>query len=53
MRMLNPAANYVSKYSRLWRLLRNGEDVTNWVAVNKWSDEGIHFYGQAFKEWNQ
>lgn len=51
LRMLNPVSNYISKYSKLWKLLQNGVDVTSWLAVNKWADDGIPFPGKAYQEW--
>lgn len=50
-RMLNPVANYVGTYTRLWKLLDDGMSVHTWKVLNKWVNDGINFPGEAYRQW--
>jgi polyhydroxyalkanoate synthase subunit PhaC len=51
-KMLNPLANYVGTYLKLWERLGDPKfDVKAWQAMNRWVNEGTPFPGAAYYEW--
>jgi polyhydroxyalkanoate synthase subunit PhaC len=51
-KMLNPMANYVGSYLKLWEKLGDPKfDVKAWQAMNRWVNEGTPFPGAAYYEW--
>lgn len=51
-KLLNPIANWVSTYTRLWERLEDPAfDVGAWQAMNRWVNEGVPFPGAAFRQW--
>jgi polyhydroxyalkanoate synthase len=51
-KLLNPLANYVGTYRRLWDRLGDPTfDVEGWQAMYRWVNESVPFAGAAFRQW--
>ena len=51
-KLLNPMANYVGTYRRLWdRLGDPGFDVAGWQAMYRWVNDSVPFASAAFRQW--
>lgn len=50
-RMLNPMANYVGTYTRLWKLIEEDKPAYFWKVLNKWATDNINFPGAAYRDW--
>jgi len=50
-RMLNPMANYVGTYTRLWKAIEEDKSVYFWKVLNKWAKDNINFPGAAYRDW--
>jgi polyhydroxyalkanoate synthase subunit PhaC len=51
-KLLNPIANYVGTYRRLWERLGDpGFDVQGWQAMYRWVNDSVPFAGAAFRQW--
>jgi len=46
--LMDPVANYVSKYIRLYENLDNDEFVENFARMERWLDEGIDLAGETY-----
>ena len=46
--LMDPVANYVSKYIRLFENLDNDEFVENFARMERWLDEGIDLAGETY-----
>ncbi len=46
--LMDPVANYVSKYVRLYDNLENDEFVENFARMEQWLDEGIDLAGETY-----
>jgi len=46
--LMDPVANYVSKYARLYDNLDNDDFVENFARMERWLDEGIDLAGQTY-----
>ncbi|MFC7155968.1 class III poly(R)-hydroxyalkanoic acid synthase subunit PhaC [Halomarina halobia] len=46
--LMDPVANYVSKYVRLYDNLENDEFVENFARMERWLNEGIDVAGEAY-----
>ena len=46
--LMDPVANYVSKYIRLYENLENDDFVENFARMERWLDEGIDLAGQTY-----
>jgi polyhydroxyalkanoate synthase len=46
--LMDPVANYVSKYVRLYDNLENDEFVENFARMERWLDEGIDVAGETY-----
>ncbi|WP_254542935.1 class III poly(R)-hydroxyalkanoic acid synthase subunit PhaC [Halomarina pelagica] len=46
--LMDPIANYVSKYARLYDNLENEEFVENFARMERWLSEGIDVAGEAY-----
>jgi polyhydroxyalkanoate synthase len=51
-KLLNPIANYVGTYQRLWERLGDPDfDVQGWQAMYRWVNDSVPFAGAAFRQW--
>jgi len=51
-KLLNPMANYVGTYTRLWDKLADPTfDVAGWQAMYRWVNDSVPFAGAAFRQW--
>lgn len=51
-KLLNPVANYIGTYVRLWEKLASpGFDVRAWQAMYRWVNDSVPFAGAAFRQW--
>jgi polyhydroxyalkanoate synthase len=50
-KMLKPVANFVGAQTTMWERLLAGKDMTSWLAMNKWVNDGVPFPGAAFAQW--
>jgi len=50
-RMLNPVANYLGTYTRLWKTIEEDKSVHFWKVLNKWATDNINFPGAAYRDW--
>jgi polyhydroxyalkanoate synthase len=51
-KLLNPLANYVGTYVRLWEKLGDPDfDVRGWQAMYRWVNDSVPFAGAAFRQW--
>lgn len=51
-KLLNPIANYVGTYTRLWERLGDPTfDVQAWQAMYRWVNDSVPFAGAAFRQW--
>ncbi len=50
-RMLNPITNYVGTHVNMWERLFQDKPMENWLAMNKWVNDGPPFPGAAFRQW--
>jgi polyhydroxyalkanoate synthase len=50
-KMLKPVANFVETPAAMWDRLLAGKDMTSWLAMHKWVNDGVPFPGAAFSEW--
>lgn len=50
-KMLKPVTNFVGSQMVMWERLAAGRDMTSWLAMNKWVNDGVPFPGVAFAEW--
>lgn len=50
-KMLKPVPNFVGAYTTMWERLLAGKDMTSWLAMNKWVNDGVPFPGAAFVQW--
>ena len=46
--LMDPVANYVSKYIRLYENLENDDFVENFARMERWLDEGIDLAGETY-----
>jgi len=46
--LMDPVANYVSKYARLYDNLENDDFVENFARMERWLDEGIDLAGETY-----
>jgi polyhydroxyalkanoate synthase len=52
-KMLKPVTNLVIAQTTMWERLLAGKDMTSWLAMNKWVNDGVPFPGAAFTQWIQ
>jgi polyhydroxyalkanoate synthase len=51
-KLLNPVANYVGTYTKLWdRLGDPSFDIAGWQAMYRWVNDSVPFAGAAFRQW--
>jgi polyhydroxyalkanoate synthase len=50
-KMLKPVTNFVGAQATMWERLLAGRDMTSWLAMNKWVNDGVPFPGAAFAQW--
>ena len=50
-KMLRPVTNTVGVQATMWERLLAGEDMTSWLAMNQWVNDGVPFPGAAFAQW--
>ena len=51
-KLLNPMANYVGTYRRLWERLGDPLfDVSGWQAMYRWVNDSVPFASAAFRQW--
>jgi polyhydroxyalkanoate synthase len=50
-KMLRPVPNLVGAYATMWERLLAGKDMTSWLAMNQWVNDGVPFPGAAFAQW--
>ena len=50
-KLLKPVTNYVGAHVTMWDRLLSGKDMGNWLAMNKWVNDGTPFPGAAFSQW--
>ncbi|MDQ6660516.1 MAG: class III poly(R)-hydroxyalkanoic acid synthase subunit PhaC [Chloroflexota bacterium] len=50
-RLVRPVTNYVGTYVTMWDRILQGKPMDNWLAMNKWVNDGVPFAGAAFKQW--
>ena len=50
-KMLKPVENFVGAAATMWERLLAGRDMTSWLAMNKWVNDGVPFPGAAFAQW--
>lgn len=50
-RMLKPVTNYVGTHVSMWERIFEEKPMQNWLAMNKWVNDGPPFPGEAFKQW--
>jgi polyhydroxyalkanoate synthase len=50
-KMLRPVTNTVGVQATMWERLLAGEDMTSWLAMNAWVNDGVAFPGAAFAQW--
>jgi polyhydroxyalkanoate synthase len=50
-KMLKPVPNLVGAHATMWERLLTGQDMTSWLAMNKWVNDGVPFPGAAFAQW--
>jgi polyhydroxyalkanoate synthase len=51
-KLLNPVANYVGTYVRLWEKLASPSfDIGAWQAMYRWVNDSVPFAGAAFRQW--
>jgi len=51
-KLLNPMANYVGTYRRLWERLGDPTfDVSGWQAMYRWVNDSVPFASAAFRQW--
>jgi polyhydroxyalkanoate synthase len=50
-KMLRPVTNYVGAQMTMWERLMGGQDMTGWLAMSKWVNDGVPFPGRAFAQW--
>jgi poly[(R)-3-hydroxyalkanoate] polymerase subunit PhaC len=50
-KMLKPGPNFLGSYAAMWERLLAGRDMTSWLAMNKWVNDGVPFPGAAFAQW--
>jgi polyhydroxyalkanoate synthase subunit PhaC len=50
-KMLKPVASFIDAPTTMWERLREGRDMTPWLAMNKWVNDGVPFPGTAFAQW--
>lgn len=50
-RMLKPVDNYIGSQVGMWQQIFEDKPMENWLAINKWVNDGIPFPGEAFKQW--
>ena len=48
--LMDPVANYVSKYVRLYDNLEDEDFVENFARMERWLDEGIDVAGETYKQ---
>ncbi|MGE5371253.1 MAG: PHA/PHB synthase family protein [Solirubrobacterales bacterium] len=50
VKYLNPVNNFISTYTRLWRMIDEGNEVTNWRMLNRWVNENTNFPGEIYRQ---
>jgi polyhydroxyalkanoate synthase subunit PhaC len=50
-KMLRPVTNFFSAPATMWERLLAGKDMTSWLAMNQWVNDGVPFPGAAFAQW--
>jgi len=50
-RLLKPVTNYVGTYVNMWERIFEEKPMENWLAMNKWVNDGPPFPGEAYKTW--
>jgi polyhydroxyalkanoate synthase len=50
-RLVKPVTNYVSAYVTMWERIARDKPMKNWLAMNKWVNDGVPFPGAAFRQW--
>lgn len=50
-KMLRPVTNVVGAQATMWERLLSGRDMTSWLAMNQWVNDGVPFAGAAFAQW--
>ena len=50
-RMLKPVTNFVTTPVAMWERAMEGHDMTPWMAMHKWVNDGVPFPGAAFAQW--
>jgi polyhydroxyalkanoate synthase subunit PhaC len=50
-KMLKPVTNFVGAQTTMWERLLAGRDMTSWLAMNQWVNDGVPFPGAAFAQW--
>jgi polyhydroxyalkanoate synthase len=50
-KLLKPLTNFVGPYTSLWERLSQRKDVSAWLTMSKWVNDGIPFPGEAFRQW--
>jgi polyhydroxyalkanoate synthase len=50
-KMLQPVTNFVLVQTTMWERLLARADMSTWLAINKWVNDGVPFPGAAFAQW--
>ncbi|MFN8122783.1 MAG: alpha/beta fold hydrolase [Thermoleophilia bacterium] len=50
-KMLRPVANFVTTPATMWERFLAGRDMTPWLAIHQWVNDGVPFPGAAFTQW--
>jgi polyhydroxyalkanoate synthase len=50
-KMLKPVTNFVLVQTTMWERLLARSDMSSWLAINKWINDGVPFPGAAFAQW--
>lgn len=50
VKYLNPINNFISTYTRLWKMIDEDSSVENWRILNRWVNENTHFPGEIYRQ---
>lgn len=50
-KMLKPMTNFIGPYTTLWERISQKKDLSAWLTMSKWVQDGIPFPGEAFRQW--
>lgn len=50
-KLLRPVTNFVTTPATMWERFLEGRDMTPWLAIHKWVNDGVPFPGGAFTQW--